>query len=76
MEVQVLETTRMMLGEEHPDTLSSTNCLAFTTKELGRRTDTIKLMTECVQLRNSILGIEHPHALSSAAALAEWNYIN
>jgi hypothetical protein len=55
MEVQVRETRRMALGEEHPDTLSSMNSLAFTTKELGRKMDVIKLLTECVQLRNRIL---------------------
>ena len=32
-------------------------------------------MAECVQLRNRVLGSEHPHALSSAAALAEWQIV-
>jgi hypothetical protein len=58
--------------EEHPDTLSSINNLAFAMKQYGRRMDAIKLMTECLQLRNQVLSPEHPHTLSSTTALAEW----
>jgi hypothetical protein len=59
-----------VLGEEHPDTLTSMNNLAFTIQEQGRKVEAIKLMADCVQLRNQVLGSEHPGALSSAAALA------
>jgi len=73
--VQVTETTKRVLGAEHPDTLTSINNLAFTIKEQGRKMEAIKLMAECVQLRNRVLGTEHPHALSSAAALADWQNV-
>jgi hypothetical protein len=33
MDVQVMETRKRVLREEHPDTLSSMNNLAFTLKE-------------------------------------------
>ena len=61
-----------VLGDEHPDTLTSINNLAFTMKELGRKMEATKLMAECVKLRNRVLGTEHPYALSSAAVLADW----
>jgi Tetratricopeptide repeat len=57
MEVQVMETSRRMLGEEHPETLTSMNNLAFTLKEQGRKGEAIKLMAECVQLCNQALGL-------------------
>jgi Tetratricopeptide repeat len=70
--VQVMETRKRVLGQEHPHTLTSINNLAFTRKEQGRKWEAIELMAECVQLRNRVLHAEHPDALSSAAALAEW----
>jgi hypothetical protein len=74
--VQVMETRKRVLGDEHPDTLTSMNNLAFTMIGQGRKGDAIKLMTKCVRLRQKILGPEHPHARSSAAALAGWCDIN
>jgi hypothetical protein len=73
MEVQVMETRKRVLGDEHPDTLTSMSSLAFTMKGQERRDDGIQLMTSCVQLRNRILGPEHPHTISSVATLAEWS---
>jgi hypothetical protein len=39
--VQVMETRNRVLGDEHPDTLTSMNNLAFTMKEQERREDAI-----------------------------------
>jgi len=61
-----------VLGEEHPDTLTSMNNLAYTWKGQGRDEEAIKLMSECVQLRTQILGAGHPFTLSSLAALDGW----
>jgi Tetratricopeptide repeat len=66
------ETRRRVLGEEHPDTLSSMNNLAFTLQGQGRNDKAVNLISECVRLRNQILGAEHPDTLDSSAALAEW----
>ena len=73
--MQVVETRKRVLGEEHPDTLTSIANLAFTMREQGRVTEAIRLMAECVQLHNRVLGPKHPYALSSATALAEWQII-
>ena len=67
-----METRKRVLGDEHPDTLTSMNNLAFTMKELGRKMEAIKLMAECVKLRNRVLGTEHPYTLSSSIVLADW----
>jgi Tetratricopeptide repeat len=69
MFVQVMETRKRVLGEEHPDTLSSMNNLAFTMKEQHKRGEAFELMAECVRLGNQILGVKHPDALSSAAVV-------
>ena len=74
--MQVIETSQSVLGEEHPDTLTSMNNLTITIKEQGRKEDAIKVITECVELRERILGYGYPYTLSSAAALAGWSDIN
>lgn len=67
LEVQVMEASSRVLGEEHPDTLTSMDNLAFTMKVQGRHLEAIKLMAECVRLQIRVLGAEHPH---------EWQRIN
>ena len=60
------------VGEEHPDTLTNINNLAFTLKGRGQDAETIKLMEKCVQMQTLVLGADHPHTLSSSAALIGW----
>jgi Tetratricopeptide repeat len=67
-----METSQRVLGQEHPSTLTSMNNLPFTMKGQDRNMEAIELMAECVQLLNRVVGAEHPHALSSATTLAEW----
>ncbi|KAK6385585.1 hypothetical protein LTS17_001154 [Exophiala oligosperma] len=64
--------TPKVLGEEHPVTISSVSNLALTMKGQGRNIEAVKLMSECVQLRNRVLGAEHPRTLFSSALLTEW----
>ena len=73
MEVEVMERSRRVLVEEHPDTLISMTNLAFTVQGQGRNNEVVKLMSECVRLRSRILGAEHPDTLSSLEALAKWH---
>lgn len=67
-----METSKGVLGEEHPNTLTTMNSLAFTWKEMGQDSEAIKLMEECVQPRKRILGANHPNTLPSSAALTRW----
>jgi len=51
--VQVMETMKRVLGEEHPNTLTSINNLAFTQKSLRRDIEALQLMERCVEPRKS-----------------------
>jgi hypothetical protein len=64
---------KRVLGEEHPDTLTSMSNLAFTLKKHGRDEEAIKLMEDCKLLQELVLGAEHPNTLSSTAILIVWN---
>jgi hypothetical protein len=48
------------------------NNLAFTWKGSGKEIEAVKLMEECVRLRGRILGLNHPHFISSCRALHLW----
>ena len=50
----------MVLGEEHPDTLTSMANLAFTWKDQDRHADALALMMECVQVLQQVLCLVHP----------------
>ena len=67
-----METTKRVLGEEHPDTLISMNNLAFTWKAQSQDTKAVHLIQECIRLRSRILGVDHSDTLSSSAVLANW----
>jgi hypothetical protein len=60
---EVMKTRKMVLGAEHPSTLTGMN-LAHTWKSEGRDSEALKLMEECVQLPNRALGVDHPQIVS------------
>ena len=68
--VQVLEPSRTMLGEEHPDTLSSMANLASTYRNQGRWKEAEELGVQVMETRKRVLGAEHPSTLNSMANLA------
>jgi hypothetical protein len=74
--VQVMETRKRMLGQEHPDTLTSMANLAFTWKSLGRDHDALELMRECLLLLKQKLGVDHPDTIFSLEALNEWESVS
>jgi Tetratricopeptide repeat len=47
LEAQVMEMRKRVLGEEHPDTLTSMNNLAFTWKGKGHNDKAISLTEKC-----------------------------
>ena len=61
---------RRVLGEEHPDTLTSAYAVASTTWHLGQRREGLALMNEVREQRRRILGERHPDTLKSALDLA------
>jgi hypothetical protein len=77
MEAKELQATELeicsrVLGQEHPDTLTSMDYLAQILKGLGRDIDALELMKKCVEGRARILGANHPYTLSSSTTLHGW----
>jgi len=59
--VEVLETSKRMLGEGHPDTLTSMANLAVTWRDLGRQQSAVDLIDQCIALSSDKLGPRHPN---------------
>ena len=70
IEVQVVETSRRVLGDEHPETLTSMANLASTYWNQGRWTEAEKIEVQVVETRRKVLGDEHPETLTNMANLA------
>lgn len=70
--MQVIETSKTELKADHPLTLTSMNNLAFTFKGRGKTNEAIRLMQDCYTLRVKVLGIQHPHTVSSHKTLTRW----
>ncbi|OAL01790.1 kinesin light chain [Phaeosphaeriaceae sp. SRC1lsM3a] len=70
LEVQVMQTTQRVLGDEHPDTLISINDMALTYSSQGRWTEAEELRVQVMQTTKRVLSDEHPDTLASIANLA------
>ncbi|KAF1969506.1 kinesin light chain [Bimuria novae-zelandiae CBS 107.79] len=68
--VQVMETSSRVLGEEHPDTLTSMANLASTYRNQGRWKEAEVLDVQVIETRKRVLGEEHPSTLTSMTNLA------
>ena len=67
-----METSKRVLGLEHPDTLTSMNNLALNYWKQNQRNRAIQLMTEVVQLRREVIGSDHHSTRDSIRALQKW----
>ena len=72
LHVQVVVTRKMVLGPEHPDTLTSMWNLSHALNGLGRHAEALSMLQECVNLRNQRLGLTHPHTVAATAKLETW----
>jgi hypothetical protein len=66
------EMAKVFCGTDSVSTLNSMFSCATFYKAYGQHTEALKLLEECVQLRQRVLGIDHPDSVSSAATLTEW----
>ncbi|RYN97316.1 hypothetical protein AA0121_g13538, partial [Alternaria tenuissima] len=75
LEVQVMETRKRVLSDEHPDTLTSMANLALTYCNQGRWKEAEELQMQVMQTRKRVLSDEHPDMLTSMGNLAStyWN---
>jgi tetratricopeptide (TPR) repeat protein len=67
--VQVIETRRSVLGEEHLDTLTSIVNLASTYRNQGQWREAEELQVQVIETTKRILSDEHPHTLTSISNL-------
>ncbi|KAF1967610.1 kinesin light chain [Bimuria novae-zelandiae CBS 107.79] len=67
---QVMETSLRVLGEEHPDTLTSMANLASTYRNQGRWKEAEELFEQVMETSSRVLGEEHPSTLTSMSNLA------
>ncbi len=67
---ECLTMTKAVLGDNHPDTLTSMNNLAGLYKNLGEFGKSLQLYEECLRRMNVALGEDHPDTLSSMSNLA------
>jgi tetratricopeptide (TPR) repeat protein/DNA replication protein DnaC len=68
--VQVIEARNGVLGDEHPDTLTSMANLASTFYNQGRWAEAEQLFMQVIETRNRLLGDEHPSTLANIGSLA------
>jgi len=72
LEVQVMETRKKVLGKEQSRHAYQHEQPCLHLERQGRSVEVLKLMEECVQMQTRILGIDHPHTLSSFATWNGW----
>jgi hypothetical protein len=70
LQVQVMQTRKRVLGDEHPGTLISMGKLALTYNHQGRWKEAEELEVQVMQTRKRVLSDEHPSMLTSMANLA------
>jgi tetratricopeptide (TPR) repeat protein len=70
LQVQAVAMRRRILGEEHPDTLTSMANLASAYRNQGRWTEAERLYVQVMETSKRVLGEEHPDMLTSMANLA------
>ncbi len=65
LQVAALKTRRRVLGDEHPDTLSSVSKMGLLLKFMGRHEEALSFCREALEARRRILGDDHPDTLTS-----------
>ena len=72
LEVEVMETRKAVLGQEHPDTLASMANLAYTWKSQGRVAEAITVLTQAVKTFADLSGNDHPYYRAWMTTLETW----
>jgi hypothetical protein len=67
-----MQTMKRVLGDEHPDTLTSMHNVASTLQSQARCEEALQLIETCFQLRQQVLGEQHYKTQSSLGTLNGW----
>ncbi|KAF1729906.1 Kinesin light chain [Beauveria bassiana] len=70
LQMQVIETSKVKLGDHHPHTLACIGNLAFILGDQGRLQDSEKLEEQVMESSKKTLGDDHPDTLASMTNLA------
>ena len=65
LQTAALDTNRRVLGQEHPDTLSSINNTGMLLRAQGKLAEAEPYLKEALDKRRRVLGEEHPDTLTS-----------
>jgi len=68
---QTLEWKEMVLGKEHPDTLTSVSILAPVLQDQGKYEEAEVMRRRALEYYDKVIGREHPSSLTSLSNLAE-----
>jgi tetratricopeptide (TPR) repeat protein len=68
---RVLEIEVVILGQDHPDTLTSLDDLAETYHDLGKLSEAAEMHEQVLEKRKKVLGEDHPDTLTSMDNVAE-----
>jgi Flp pilus assembly protein TadD len=68
---RVLEVGSCVLGDQHPDTLTSMGNLAALLARTGDREGAIRLLRKCLAGRRKVLGENHPDTVAAAENLSK-----
>ncbi|GLA49047.1 hypothetical protein AnigIFM63604_004651 [Aspergillus niger] len=70
--MQVMETSKIKLGEDHPGTLTIMANLAFTWKSSGQYAAALELLKVSLAKQKQVLGLDHPDVSSHLQTLQQW----
>ncbi|KAJ7627420.1 hypothetical protein FB45DRAFT_1082759 [Roridomyces roridus] len=73
IQLQVLQRTREMAGEDSPDTLLAMGNIAVTYRDMGRLDEAERIQAQLLPKRKELLGEGHPDTLAAMVNLA-WTY--
>jgi hypothetical protein len=68
---EILAVRRRLLGDDHPDTLTSRATLARLAGGQGRRTEAEELYRQVIADRTRVLGVHHPDTAAVRNELAQ-----
>ena len=68
---QCLAKRKVVLGENHPDTLSTMNNLAVSYNHQGKHRDAEVLLKLCLDKKKAVLGESHPSTIDTMNNLAK-----
>jgi DNA polymerase III delta prime subunit len=72
LQVEVMETSKRVLGDEHPDTLTSMHNLAYILWSQSLHIEAIAMIEMCFQMRRKVLGEQHPSTQLLLEILDSW----